>query len=93
MLYPAIISEGLPIYACFLDASEAFDDVNHGVLFETLCDRGFPNSLTRFLLFWYKEQHMHVCLDRSLSLSDTYPIGNGVQQGGVLSPILFYSLR
>ena len=71
-------------YICCLDA---FDLVNHKILFNRLLERDFPAHLTRFLLFWYKDQQMSV---RWLtSLSDSFPISNGVRQGGVLSPILF----
>ena len=67
---------GCPVFACFLDA---FDLVNHEILFQRLVDRGLPSLLTRFLLSWYKNQ----------SLSAPFSVSNGVRQGGVLSRILF----
>ena len=69
------------------DASKAFDFVNHKILFERLFDRKLPAHLIRFFLSWYKEQRM--CLRWGNSFSDSFPVSNGVRQGGVLSPILF----
>ncbi len=54
------VHNGSPVLGCFLDASKAFDRVNHDVLFTKLAERGLPATLTRFLLSWYKSQSMHV---------------------------------
>lgn len=78
---------GSSVFACFLDASKAFDLVNHEILFQRLIDRDLPNHLTRFLLSWYKNQSMSVKWGESLS--EPFSVSNGVRQGGVLSPILF----
>ena len=43
--------------------------------------------LIHFLLSWYKDQHMRVRWESSLS--ESFPVTNGVHQGGVLSHILF----
>ena len=72
---------------CFLDASKAFDLVNHGVLFCKLFDRGLPLSVLRFLSSWYETQKMSVRW--SHSFSDPFSVSNGVRQGSVLSPVLF----
>ena len=45
-----------PIYTCFVDASKAFDKVNHWNLFKKLIYRGVPIILIRILLFWYRNQ-------------------------------------
>ena len=73
---------------CFLDASKAFDLVNHGIiLFQKLLDRGLPLPVIRFLSSWYRAQKMRVRWNNSLSIP--FGVSNGVRQGSVLSPILF----
>ena len=81
------IHRGSSVLGCFLDASKAFDLVNHGVLFCTLFDRGLPLSVLRFLSSWYETQKMSVRW--SHSFSDPFSVSNGVRQGSVLSPVLF----
>ena len=46
-----------PVYTCFLDASKAFDRVNHWTLFKKLLIRGVPVILVRILCIWYRCQH------------------------------------
>ena len=36
------------IYSCLLDASKAFDRINHGKLFRLLLQRGIPPLIVRF---------------------------------------------
>ena len=81
------LHNGSNVLGCFLDASKAFDLVDHLKLFGILKKRGFPLPILRFLCSWYCKQEMKVqwgsCLSRGFSVS------NGVRQGGVLSPYLF----
>ena len=81
------MSRGSPVFACLLDASKAFDLVEHSLLFQQLLDRKVPKFLVRFLLSWYSTQSCTVSWDGSIS--DPFPVSNGVRQGGVLSPVLF----
>ncbi len=81
------VFNGSPVFGCFLDASKAFDKVNHAALFNKLLARDLPPVLCRFLLSWYKDQKMQVCWNTSVS--SAFSVTNGVRQGGVLSPILF----
>ncbi|CAL4180217.1 unnamed protein product, partial [Meganyctiphanes norvegica] len=72
---------------CFLDASKAFDRVNHQLLFQKLEHRGVPGYILRILVFWYENQTMHVCWGNLIS--ESFQVSNGVRQGGILSPYLF----
>ena len=93
------LNRGPNVYACLIDASKAFDLVDHSILFEKLLERNMPKPLVRLLLRWYKSQHLSILsitpYSQNLSIrwmgksSDYFQISNGVRQGGVLSPILF----
>ena len=72
---------------CFLDASKAFDRVDHHALFLKLLRRNLPPVVVRLLLFWYQQQSVQIRWQSSLS--QPFGVSNGVRQGGVLSPILF----
>ena len=76
-----------PVYTCFLDASKAFDKINHFKLFRKLLDRKTPIVIVRIVLFWYSKQT--VCVKWGRCISDYFSISNGVRQGGILSPKLF----
>ena len=67
---------------CFIDASEAFDRVNHEKLFLKLYNRRVP--LIRILVYWYGHQSMFVKWGNNMS--DPFKARNGVRQGSVLSP-------
>ena len=75
---------GYAVLGCFLDA---FDMVDHSVLFRTLRDRGLPLPILRFMLSWYATKQMQV--HWGSCLSDVFHVSNGVWQGSVLSPVLF----
>jgi len=76
-----------PVFTCFLDASKAFDKVNHSTLFKKLIARGFPIIVVRLLSFWYSEQQF--CAKWGGSTSTAFRVCNGVRQGSILSPHLF----
>ena len=81
------IHNGSTVLGCFLDASKAFDLIDHGILFDTLMKRGLPFPIVRFLASWYSMQKMQVRWDKSLS--EPFSVSNGVRQGSALSPHLF----
>ena len=81
------LHNGSNVYACFLDASKAFDRVDHSKLFDILARRSLPPPLLAFLQNWYKDQAIQVRWNDVLS--QPFGVSNGVRQGGVLSPILF----
>ena len=76
-----------PVYTCFLDASKAFDRVNHWTLFKKLLIKGVPVILVRILCIWYRCQQL--CIQWGKTKSSFFTISNGVRQGGILSPKLF----
>ena len=80
-------SQGSTMLIGFIDASKAFDRVNHFKLFNKLKMRGVPGSIVRILAYWYANQTMHV--KWGSSLSTPFSVGNGVRQGGLLSSALF----
>ena len=78
---------GSPVYTCFLDASNAFDRVEHWSLFKKLIDRNVPLVVVRLLVHWYRQQTLFVKWGRNTS--SFFTVTNGVRQGGILSPFLF----
>lgn len=80
-------SQSSPVFVLFLDASKAFDKVEHFTLFRKLINRGVPRCLIRLLLFWYKNQML--CVRWAGKVSSCFHVLNGVKQGGILSPYLF----
>ena len=75
------------MFVGFIDASSAFDKINHHKLFTKLKQRGVPGSIIRILVYWYTNQSMRVRWGNSVSAP--FSVGNGVRQGGILSPALF----
>ena len=70
-----------------MDASKAFDRVNHWTLFKKLIDRGMPDVFVRLLVYWYRTQN--ACVRWSTACSEMFTVSNGVRQGGILSPLFF----
>ncbi len=81
------VSQNSPVYICYIDASKAFDRLNHWTLFLKLLDRGVHAVLVRSLAFWYCNQTFTVRWGSALSTP--FYVVNGVRQGGILSPHLY----
>ena len=75
------------MYVCFLDASNAFDCINHWKLFQILIVRKCPAYILKVLVFWYQEQML--CVKGNGALSECFSVSNGIKQWGILSPKLF----
>ena len=50
------VKSGTPVFMCFLDASKAFDRLNHSKLFTILISRGVPRYIVQLLSYWYGTQ-------------------------------------
>ena len=51
---------GSTSFIAFMDASKAFDRVNHGTLIHILHKKGIPLYILRILVFWFS--HSEVCV-------------------------------
>ena len=71
----------------FLDASKAFDRIDHWRLFTKLIDKYVPLFVIKLLVFWYSQQQMNIKWGNTVSSS--FHLTNGVKQGGTISPVLF----
>ena len=80
-------SRSTNVYVTFLDASKAFDRINHWLLFDKLLKREMPCYIVRILVYWYRTQTMYV--QWASCESSSFKVTNGVRQGGILSPKLF----
>lgn len=76
-------SKNSSFFICFLDASKAFDRVNHRKLFHKLCQAGVPRYIVRCLSYWYANQTMQVKWANCVSAP--FQVCNGVRQGSILS--------
>jgi len=81
------IQHGSTMFVAFLDASKAFDRVNHMKLLSKLTLIGVPKYILRFLSYWYS--HQSLCVRWRTVYSDLFSVTNSPRQGGRLSPLLF----
>ena len=77
----------LPCMSLFLMPPKAFDRVNRRKLLYKLESRGVPTYILRLLSSELIGQC--TCVRWGSTHSDFFHIGNGVKQGGILSPLLF----
>ncbi len=70
-----------------VDATKAFHNVNYCKLFRKVLDRNMFPLVIRLLLYMYNNHSLQVKWESHTSTR--FNVQNGVQQGGVLSPILF----
>ena len=61
------MNSGSPVFACFLDATKAFDRVNHTKFFNILKTRKISEYLMAILSYWYSNQKYTV--KRGISIS------------------------
>ena len=70
-----------------LDATKAFDKVNHYRMYAILLRRGLPSVFVNILINWYGKLRVQVRWRDKMSV--LFRVKSGVRQGGILSPTLF----
>jgi len=81
------VNHGSSVYIASLDASKAFDRVNHTKLFNKMLERGLPGRIIRVLIDWYGK--LFCMVKWNGSFSSWFCVKSGVRQGGIRSPFLF----
>jgi hypothetical protein len=81
---------GSNVYLCALDASKAFDRVNHFHLFQCLIERGFNLNLVKVFVSWFR--NMRCCVKWNNVVSEFVDIKSGVPQGSILGGKFFNML-
>jgi len=76
---------------CSLDLEKAFDRLDHKMLYCELMERNVPIFYIRLLSNWYGKLYSSVVWAGVNSL--IFSVCTGVQQGGILSPIIIFILR
>jgi hypothetical protein len=80
-------SRGSNVFIASLDASKAFDRINHFKLFSTLIKKGLPKIIVQIIVNWYSK--LSVVVRWNGHDSCALAVQSDVRQGGILSPILF----
>ena len=78
---------GSNVYIASLDATKAFDRVNHYTMFTILYRRGLPAVFVNLLINWYNKLSAQVRWNGLMSR--VFCVKSGVRQGGILSPSSF----
>jgi hypothetical protein len=75
------------VHQLLIDLKKAYDSVNGKVLYNIILEFGTPKKLVRLIKMCLNETSSKVHVDKLLS--DTFPIQNGLKQGGAILPLLF----
>ena len=81
------LETGSQVYAVSLDFSKAVDIVKYDFLFQSLIERRICPLICKFI--WNIYCNARYCVKWNGVSSESFPVANGVKQGGVASPLLF----
>jgi len=74
-------------YVIYTDYEKAFDKVPHRRLLNKIFSFGLPIQIVNWIRSFLHNRFYKVIINSSLS--DSYPVLNGIPQGSVLGPLLF----
>ena len=75
------------VHCAFIDLTKAFDKLNVNSLILKLKTKNIPKSVIKIIQFMYLNANVRIKFNNITS--DEWRVGNGVRQGGILSPYLF----
>ena len=81
------LNSNAEVYCVFLNATEAFDLIDHEQIFKTLNNNDICPLFTRLIMILYKFNNAIIQYNKSISSS--FNMQTGVKQGSVLSAYLF----
>ena len=82
------LEQNLDLYSVFIDLTKAFDTVNREALWDVLAHYGCPPKFIQIICLFHVDMTGQVLYNDEQS--DPFSISNGVKQGCVLAPVLFY---
>jgi len=80
-------SRGSTVFITAVDASKAFDRLDHTILLDKLISRKLPACFIKVISCWYSKLYSSVRWNSYIGAQ--FKVLSGVRQGGILSPILF----
>ena len=75
------------MHCATIDCTKAFDRVDRHILIKKLMDSKLPRILVDIISCMYNNSFANISVNGVKG--GTWKIGNGVRQGGILSPLLF----
>ena len=78
----------IPLYACFIDLTKAYDSVDRTLLWTVLARLGVPQNMISFIRQFHDSMRACVRLDDRVC-SGWFAVEQGLRQGCVFAPLLF----
>ena len=78
----------IPLHACFIDLTKAYDSVDRTLLWKVLARFGVPQRMISAIRQFHDGMRACVRLDDG-ECSEWFPVEQGLRQGCVLAPLLF----